>query len=84
MKTFSQPSVLHVGSCEVERSFSTMRRVRNHLRSTMGEERLSSLILMSIHNNVVVLELVEEFVKLNNLILIWSNGTSAHMGHFSA
>nr|XP_034992903.1 52 kDa repressor of the inhibitor of the protein kinase-like [Zootoca vivipara] len=33
----------------VERSFSTLRRVKTWLRSTMGEERLTGLCLMSVH-----------------------------------
>ena len=32
-----------VTNCEGERSFSTLSRVKNHLRSTMGQTRLSSL-----------------------------------------
>lgn len=37
----------------VERSFSTLRRVKTWLRSTMGEERLSGLCLMSVHRKLV-------------------------------
>lgn len=37
----------------VERSFSTLRRVKTWLRSTMGEERLSGLCLMSVHRTFV-------------------------------
>lgn len=33
----------------VERSFSTLRRVKTWLRSTMGEDRLTGLCLMSVH-----------------------------------
>lgn len=36
-------------TCTVERSFSTLRRVKTWLRSTMGENRLSSLCLLSVH-----------------------------------
>ena len=36
-------------TCTVERSFSTLRRIKTWLRSTMSEERLSSLSLLSIH-----------------------------------
>ena len=38
-----------VTSCEAERSFSALRRVKTYLRSTMGEERLAALTLMAIH-----------------------------------
>ncbi len=37
----------------VERSFSTLRRVKTWLRSTMGEERHTGLCLMSVHRNFV-------------------------------
>ncbi|XP_060133298.1 52 kDa repressor of the inhibitor of the protein kinase-like [Zootoca vivipara] len=33
----------------VERSFSTLRRVKTWLRSTMGQDRLTGLCLMSVH-----------------------------------
>lgn len=34
-----------------ERSFSVMKRVKTYLRSTMGQERLSSLALLHIHSD---------------------------------
>ena len=40
---------LPVTSCECERTISVMRRLNNHLRCTMGQDRLSSLALMHIH-----------------------------------
>ena len=41
--------VLPVTSCEAERSFSALRRIKNYLRSTMTEERLTGLALLNIH-----------------------------------
>jgi hypothetical protein len=38
-----------VSSASSERSFSAMRRVKNGLRATMGDERLSNLSLLHIH-----------------------------------
>lgn len=35
-------------TASVERSFSTLKRVKNYARNTMGEERLSALALISI------------------------------------
>ncbi len=32
-----------------ERSFSTMKRVKSYLRSTMGQERLNNLMIMNIY-----------------------------------
>ncbi|KAM4697848.1 zinc finger MYM-type protein 1-like [Rhinophrynus dorsalis] len=40
---------LPVTTCTVERSFSTMRRVKTWLRSTMADDCLSGLCMMSIH-----------------------------------
>ncbi|XP_043195671.1 52 kDa repressor of the inhibitor of the protein kinase-like [Amphibalanus amphitrite] len=40
---------LPVTSCSAERSFSTLKRVETEQRTTMGESRLESLILMSAH-----------------------------------
>lgn len=39
-----------VTSATAERSFSALRVIKNHLRSTMGEERLSGLATIYIHN----------------------------------
>lgn len=36
-------------TCTVERSFSTLRRVKTWLRSTIGADRLSGLCLLSVH-----------------------------------
>ena len=40
---------LPVTSCTVERSFSNLRRVKTWIRSTMSNERLSGLCMMSVH-----------------------------------
>lgn len=44
-------STIPCTTATVERSFSTLRRVKTWLRSTMAEERLTGLCLMSIHRN---------------------------------
>ena len=50
-----------------ERSFSTLRRIKGPQRSTMGEERLSALALMSMHYAEVLAlnpkEVAKEFIK---------------------
>ena len=38
-------------SCECERSASTLRRLNNYMRASMGKSRLSSLALLHIHYN---------------------------------
>ena len=45
-------ATLPVTSCECERSFSAMRRLKNYTRSTMVEERLNGLALMEIHQDI--------------------------------
>ena len=42
-------ATLPVTTASSERSFSTMRRLKTYLRSTMGEQRLTSLALLSVH-----------------------------------
>ncbi|XP_060070932.1 52 kDa repressor of the inhibitor of the protein kinase-like [Ylistrum balloti] len=49
-------TLLHIGctlpvtSCEAERSFSGLRHIKSYMRSTMNEDRLSSLALMHLHH----------------------------------
>lgn len=45
---------LPVTTCSCERSFSALRRLKTWLRSTMGDERLSSLALMHVHQNIEI------------------------------
>ena len=54
-----------VSSCAVKRSFSGMKRLKTPLRSTMSEERLSSLAILHIHKhkNVDIDNLVSEFSR---------------------
>uniref|UniRef100_A0A2S2R2U0 HAT C-terminal dimerisation domain-containing protein n=1 Tax=Sipha flava TaxID=143950 RepID=A0A2S2R2U0_9HEMI len=40
-------------NCAAEKSFSTLRRVKTWLRSTMGEDRLNSLCMLSVHRERV-------------------------------
>jgi len=41
---------LPVSSCECERSFSTLRIVKNYLRSSLSDARLNNLILLGVHS----------------------------------
>jgi hypothetical protein len=36
----------------VERSFSTLKRLKTYLRNTMGEEHLNGLALMNVHRSI--------------------------------
>ena len=47
-------ATLPVTTCECECSISTMRRLNNYMRCTMGESRLSALALMHIKYDMPV------------------------------
>lgn len=53
-ETFQILTTLPVTSADVERGFSTMRRMKTYLRSTMTDERFNGLAMMCIHRNIVV------------------------------
>ena len=64
--------VLPVTSCEAERSFSALRRIKTYLRSTMKQERLSGLALLNVHNSTYIPstpEIRSEFLKKNRRIM---------------
>lgn len=44
---------LMVSNCSGERSFSALKRVKNELRSSMGQERLNALSLLCIENGLL-------------------------------
>jgi hypothetical protein len=60
-------------TCTIERSFSTMRRVKTWLRSTMSHTRLSGLCVLSVHRRLVekigrelfVKRVIDDFAKSN-------------------
>lgn len=55
---------LPVTTCSAERSFSEMRLLKTWLRSTMGDERLTSLALMHFNYNIEI--------PFDELIIKWS------------
>ena len=46
-------ATLPITSCECERSFSGLRRVKTHTRTTMSDERLSNLSILNFHSEKV-------------------------------
>ena len=68
-------ATLPVTTCECERSFSTMKRLNNYMRCTMGESRLSSLALMHIKYDMPIDldEVVEVFACLHPRLMELSN-----------
>ncbi|OXA45920.1 52 kDa repressor of the inhibitor of the protein kinase [Folsomia candida] len=57
---------LPVTSCSSERSFSTLRQLKNYLRNTVSEERLTSLAVLYVHRNypVDVDSVIEKFISI--------------------
>ena len=64
--------VLPSSSCSAERSFSTLRRLKTYLRSTMTAERLNSVTVLHIHKelrptaDLNIDDLMTEFVSAND------------------
>jgi len=54
--------VLPVTSCEAERTFSSLKRIKNYLRNTTSENRLNGLANLNIHREVPVA--VEEVIAI--------------------
>ncbi|ELU08783.1 hypothetical protein CAPTEDRAFT_102355 [Capitella teleta] len=52
-----------VTNCSGERSFSTLKRVKNELRSTMGHQRLNNLSLMAIEREVMAGICSDDFIR---------------------
>ena len=52
-------------SCSAERSFSGLKRVKTALRSNMSNERLTSLTLLHIHQDIPIVpeEVIDEFSR---------------------
>lgn len=61
--------VMPVTSATAERSFSTLRRVKSYLRTTMTQKRLNSVLLLHAHkdyaSNIDLCTVANEFVSLN-------------------
>ncbi|XP_078489730.1 zinc finger MYM-type protein 1-like [Ciona intestinalis] len=56
---------LPCSSCEAERSFSALRRIKTYLRSTMSEQRLNDVCTLNVHQGNIVdtQDLVDAFIK---------------------
>lgn len=56
---------LPVTTASAERSFSSLRRLKTYLRSTMCTERLNGLSLLYVHHNVDIKpdEVIDDFAK---------------------
>jgi hypothetical protein len=60
-------STLPVTSATPERTFSTLKRIKTYLRSTISQERLNGLALTNINKevNVTMEEIAQDFIKIS-------------------
>ena len=58
---------MFVTNCSGERSFSKLKLIKNYLRNTMGDERLNSLSILNIENEILknadCSDLIDVFAK---------------------
>ena len=63
-------AVIPATSATAERSFSTLRRVKNYLRATMTQQRLNSVLVLHAHqdytDSIDLLSVARDFVALND------------------
>jgi hypothetical protein len=56
-----------VTSCTAERSFSSLRRLKTYLRSTMSQERLNHVAILNYHKDIIanvnINEFADEFIS---------------------
>ena len=53
-KVYAIISAIPISSCTAERSFSALKRVKTRLRSTMVQERLEGLLLLSVDRKILL------------------------------
>ena len=54
VRVYAISVAIPITSCSAERSFSTLKRVKTRLRSTMSQNRLEGLLLMSIERKILL------------------------------
>lgn len=65
-------ATLPVWTASVERSFSTLKRLKTYLRNRTSEERLTGLALMTINRNIPVGQesIIDMFAKKSRRIVL--------------
>ena len=65
-KVLQQVVVMPSTNAMSERSFSTLRRVKTYLRSTMGQERLNHLMVLNVHkdftDSINTVDIAKQFI----------------------
>ena len=66
-------ATIPITTCSAERSFSTLRRLKTYLRSTMKAHRLTGLALINIHREIKVdaRKVLERFMQLRSRRKLW-------------
>ena len=63
-----------VSTAHCERSFSALKRIKSYLRSTMGEDRLANLAILSIERyisgSLVLDDVITEFAAIDQNVRI--------------
>lgn len=70
MKLIKLLMTIPASSCMNERSFSTLRRLKNYLRSTMSQDRLNDILMLNIYHEMIDIyteEVLNEFIKKYNI-----------------
>ncbi|CAI6351650.1 unnamed protein product [Macrosiphum euphorbiae] len=70
LKIISLVLTLPISTASNERFFSSLKRVKSYIRSTMGDERLSDLLVVSVEkeeaNKINLNDAVDSFSKLKS------------------
>ncbi|XP_054711259.1 zinc finger MYM-type protein 1-like [Uloborus diversus] len=69
-----------ITTANAERSFSTLRRLKTYLRTTMGQDRLSGLALMAVEQEVTA-QLMEPN-ELDNLVEKFASSTDRRLNFY--
>ena len=70
LKLLQITQTIAVSTAECQRSFSALKRIKTYLRSTMSNDRLSNLAILSIEKDLsknISLEVVEEFSRIGSV-----------------
>ena len=61
-------ATLPITSCECERSFSSMRRLKNYTRTTMSQKRFHNLALIYLHPEIIpdTTQVINKFLGKKN------------------
>ena len=72
MKLLQISMTICVSTAKCERSFSALKRIKTYLRSSMSEQRLTDMAILSIErdlaDSLILNDIVEEFAKQHRRI----------------